>query len=169
MKKIIIILFFWKILTLGSYSEIVYIDMNLILKSSEVGKTLTKKINQLNNNHVVKFKEIESKLIAKEKTLLAQKNILDSTEFEKKLASLSEEIKKFRNDKKLSESNINKIKIENTKEILKLLNPIITNYVEANAISLVMPKKNIIVGKKNLDITDQIINLLNINAKNLKF
>ena len=69
----------------------------------------------------------------------------------------------------MSESNINKIKIENTKEILKLLNPIITNYVEANAISLVMPKKNIIVGKKNLDITDQIINLLNKNAKNLKF
>ena len=35
----------------------------------------------------------------------------------------------------MSESNINKIKIENTKEILKLLNPIITNYVEVNAIS----------------------------------
>ena len=68
----------------------------------------------------------------------------------------------------MSETNINKIKIENTKEILKLLNPIITNYV-VNAISLVMPKKNIIVGKKNLDITDQIINLLNKNAKNLKF
>ena len=169
MKKIIFILFFWKILTLTSYAQIVYIDMNLILKNSEVGKTLTEKINQLNNNHNVKFREIEKKLIAKEKTLLAQKNILDNSEFEKKLTSLSEEIKKFRNDKKMSEANINKIKIENTKEILKLLNPIITNYVEVNAISLVMPKKNIIVGKKNLDITDQIINLLNKNAKNLKF
>ena len=169
MKKITFILFFWKILTLTSYAQIVYIDMNLILKNSEVGKALTEKINQLNNNHIVKFREIEKKLIAKEKTLLAQKNILDNSEFEKRLTSLSEEIKKFRNDKKMSETNINKIKIENTKEILKLLNPIITNYVEVNAISLVMPKKNIIVGKKNLDITDQIINLLNKNAKNLKF
>ena len=96
--------------------------------------------------------------------MLAQKNILDNSEFEKRLTSLSEEIKKFRNDKKMSETNINKIKIENTKEILKLLNPIITNYVEANAISLVMPKKNIIVGKK-LRYNDQIINLLNKNAK----
>ena len=47
MKKIIFILFFWKILTLASYAQIVYIDMNLILKNSEVGKTLTEKINQL--------------------------------------------------------------------------------------------------------------------------
>ena len=38
MKKIIFILFFWKILTLTSYAQIVYIDMNLILKNSEVGK-----------------------------------------------------------------------------------------------------------------------------------
>ena len=55
---IIFILFFWKILTLTSYAQIVYIDMNLILKNSEVGKTLTEKINQLNNNHIIKFKEL---------------------------------------------------------------------------------------------------------------
>ena len=41
--------------------------MNFILKNSEVGKTLTEKINQLNNNHIIKFREIENKLIAKEK------------------------------------------------------------------------------------------------------
>ena len=52
-------------------------------------------------------------------------------------------------------NNLNKIKIENTKKILKILNPIITNYVDENSISIVIPKKNIIVGKKNLDITDK--------------
>ena len=37
----------------------------------------------------------------------------------------------------------NKIKIENTKEILRILNPIITKYVENNDISLVLKKTNI--------------------------
>ena len=32
-----------------------------------------------------------------------------------------------------------------------------------------MPKKNIIVGKKNLDITDEIIKLLNNKIKKLNF
>ena len=79
------------------------------------------------------------------------------------------EVKKFRSDKKLSIDELKKIKIENTKEILKVLNPIITEYVELNSISIVLPKKNIIVGKKNLDITNQIINLLNQDIKEFDF
>ena len=71
--------------------------------------------------------------------------------------------------KKIAFDQLNKIKIDKTKEILKILNPIITEYVDLNSISLVIPKKNIIVGKKNLDITNQIIKILNNNIKKLKF
>ena len=59
--------------------------------------------------------------------------------------------------------------LNNTKQILKILNPIITNYVDKNSISLVIPKKNIIVGKKNLDITSEIVKLLNDKVKSLDF
>ena len=141
--------------------------MNLILKNSEVGKTLTEKINQLNNNHIVKFREIENKLIAKEKTLLAQKNILDNSEFEKRLTTLSEEIKKFRNDKKTSETNINKIKIENTKEILKLLNPIITNYMKEKNIKVILDKRSVLMADSTLDVTDEVLKILNDKVKSL--
>ena len=169
MKLIALILIIINILTFSSKAEIAYIDMGFILKKSEVGKSLNEKITLLENNHITKFKQIENKLISKEKSLLAQKNILDQNEFEKKLDLLSEEIKKYRSDKKLSENKLNKIKIDDTKEILKILNPIITNYVDKNSISIVMPKKNIIVGKKKLDITNEIINLLNLETTNIKF
>ena len=169
MKLIILILIIIKILTFGSKAEIAYLDMSLLLKNSKVGKSLNEKINLLKSNHITKFKQIETKLISKEKNLLAQKNILDQNEFEKKLDLLSEEIKRYRSDKKLSENKLNKIKIDDTTEILKILNPIITNYVDKNSISIVIPKKNIIVGKKTLDITNEIINLLNLEAANIKF
>ena len=71
--------------------------------------------------------------------------------------------------KKSSLKKLNKIKIDNTKKILEILNPIIKNYVDKNSISLVMPKKNIIVGKKNLDITDEIVKLLNDKVQSLDF
>ena len=72
-------------------------------------------------------------------------------------------------NKKISTDKLNKIKIENTKEILKILNPIITKYVENNDISLVLKKTNIIVGKKDLDITEKIIKLLNGQIDKLNF
>ena len=169
MKLIVLILIILNIFTFSSKAEIAYLDMGHLLNKSEIGKSLNEKITLLKNNHTTKFKQIESKLISKEKSLLAQKNILDQNEFEKKLDLLSEEIKKYRSDKKLSENKLNKIKIDDTTEILKILNPIITNYVDKNSISIVIPKKNIIVGKKNLDITNEIINLLNLEATNIKF
>ena len=53
--------------------------------------------------------------------------------------------------------------------VLNTLNPIISNYVEENSISIVFPKKNIIIAKKNLDITNSIMDLLNIQLKKIDF
>ena len=101
--------------------------------------------------------------------LLSQQNILEKNEFDKRARILSEEIKKYRSEKKMLNDSLNDMKVKNTKKILEFLNPIITNYVEKNSISLVIPKKNIIIGQKKLDITEKIIKLLNDQKKSLNF
>ena len=53
-------------------------------------------------------------------------------------------------------------------KILQTLNPILTNYVEENNISLVVEKKNILVGVKTLDITNQILLIFNEEIKKNK-
>ena len=155
--------------TLNSYSQIVYIDINFILNTSEVGKSLNKYIKELSNEYSIDYSKIEKNLVQKEKELIAQQNIIDKSEFEKKLSNLSKEINKYRSDKKLSQESLNKIKLINNNKILKILNPIITEYVDSNSISLVIPKKNIVIGKKNLDITDDVIVLLNKQLSTLNF
>ena len=169
MRKLITFIFFFNLLTLNVNAEIAYIDMNLILKESRIGKSLNNHISKIKEEHILKYKKIENNLIKKEKVLINQQNIMAKNEFEKKLTLLSDEIKNYREEKKISENKLNKIRVDNTKEILKILNPIITNFVESNAILIVLPKKNIIVGKKSLDITNQIINLLNNNSEKLNF
>ena len=170
MKKYFIIIFFiFNIFTFNAYSKIAYIDIKIILNESNVGKSLNSHLKSLNSEYSKKYSKIEKELLEKEKTLLAQKNIIEKNEFNKKIRNLSDEIDKYKNDKKLSTDKLNKIKIENTKEILRILNPIITKYVENNDISLVLKKTNIIVGKKDLDITEKIIKLLNGEINKLNF
>ena len=170
MKKYLIIIFFiFNIFTFNAYSKIAYIDIKIILNESNVGKSLNSYLKSLNSEYSKKYSKIEKELLEKEKTLLAQKNIIEKNEFNKKIRNLSDEIDKYKNDKKLSTDKLNKIKIENTKEILRILNPIITKYVENNDISLVLKKTNIIVGKKDLDITEKIIKLLNGEINKLNF
>ena len=169
MKKFFLkflILFFYSI---NSYGQVVYIDINQILNNSEIGKSLNLYLKEINDKNLAKFNEIETKLKKKEKELLAQQNIIEKTQFNIKVNSLSKEVQNYRTDKETSLNKLNEIKIENTKKILEILNPIITKYVELNSISLVIPKKNIIIGKKNLDITDEIVKLLNNNSTSLDF
>ena len=169
MKKTIIILILLNIFTFNSKAKIVYIDINFILNSSEVGRNLNNYLETIKNQNSLKYEEIENDLVNKEKSLIAQQNILDKEQFQKKLKKLTSEVQKYRSDKKVSLEELNNIKINKTKEILLALNPIITKYVDENSISIVIPKKNIVVGRKNLDITNQIIKLLNKNITKLEF
>ena len=169
MKNYFVGIIFFLFSSFYTYAQIVYIDINFILNSSEVGKSLNIHIKKIRDENMISYKEIEDQFIKKEKQLLAQKNIIKKEEFDEKFKILSNEINIYNTEKKSSINKLNKIKLDNTKKILEILNPIITNYVDKNSISLVVPKKNIIVGKKNLDITDEIVKLLNDKVKSLDF
>ena len=80
---------------------------------------------------------------------------------------LKNEIKEYNETKKKFANDIDKKKIEYTKEILKVLNTLISKYVEENSIQMVFSKKDIIIAKKDLDITDDIIILLNQKIKKI--
>ncbi len=166
---LIILIFFFKFSNVFAETKIVYIDINFILNNSIVGKSLNQYLKSFEDKHLKKFNEIEEKLLLKENNLISKKNIIEVTEYNKNFDQLKKEVKNYRVERKKSNDQINKIKIESTKKILTFLNPIVTNYVEENSISVVLPKKNIIVGKKKLDITNIIINILNDNVKTIDF
>ena len=58
-------------------------------------------------------------------------------------------------------------RIEGTNIILKSLKPILSEYSEKNSISMVLQKQNVIIGKKELDITKDIILILNEKIKKI--
>ena len=47
------------------------------------------------------------------------------------------------------------------KKLLKDINDILLNYADKNDISFVLDKKNLILSKKDHDITEKIVNILN--------
>ena len=82
---------------------------------------------------------------------------------------LNNEVKEYNLKKKNFNNEIDKKKIQYTKIVLNSLNPIVSKYVEENSISIVLPKKNLIIAKKELDITTVIMNLLNNELKQIDF
>ena len=165
MKKflLIFVLFFFQN---NAFSKnIVYLDIQYIIDNSDLGIFYKSKINKLtdNNKENLKIKKNEIKL--KEEEINNQKNLLSKEEIEKKIVSLNKLVKNYH----IEQNKINKLVIDEkkiyTSKILKLLNPLLTNYVEKNKITLVVDKKNILIGIKSLDITLDILKILNDETK----
>ena len=149
-------------------SEISFIDMDKVLNSTKVGSSFIKQIIKIEKVNSAKFKKKAEELKDKEAKIIAQKNILDSDEFNKKVSNLRSQITDYNlNRQKILES-IKKKKIDNTTELLKLINPLIAKYSEDNSISIILQKKDIIVGKNNLDITNDVIEIIDKNISEFK-
>ena len=166
MKKYFLI-FFILIFTENLYADnkIIYIDINKIISNSESGKYLNKELNKINNENITEFKNIEKELKAEEESILKQKNILKESEFNSKVSELREKVKSYNEFKNKKNNDLKKLRDNAAKKILDILNLILSEYSAKNSISLIIDKKNIIIGKSELDVTNQIMELLNKKIK----
>ena len=64
--------------------------------------------------------------------------------------------------------NINKLRIGATNKLISKLSPILQDYAKKNSISLILQKKNIVMGKKEIEITDEILSLTDKQIKDIK-
>ena len=170
MKKILFLfIIFFNIEHSTADNKIAYIDIDYILNNSIVGESITKHIRKIREKNNIELKSIEKQLSDKENDLVKQKNIIEKSEFEIKIETLKKEISEYRKKKLSSNKELNEKKIKYTKQVLNVLDPIISKYVEDNSINIVFPKKNIIIAKKNLDITNLIMDILNKQLVNIDF
>ena len=156
---LIFFIFFSKI-SLSHEKTIVYIDLNKIMNNSIAGKSIT---SQLENNHkknISKFKNIEEELKKEEAEIISQKNIITKEEFEKKIIDLRDKANKFRKERNDNINNLNNQRLEATSKMITLVRPILSEFSDKNSISLIIDKKNIIIGKSLLDITDDILKII---------
>ena len=99
------------------------------------------------------------------KDLSQKKNILSKEEFDKKLTSLKKKVDKYNKDKNNSINSLNQLKIEKTTSLISKINPIIANYAADKNISKIIRKDSMIMGKTELDITNDILKIINQEIK----
>ena len=169
-KKFLIIniLFFIFTFSLAEEQKIVYLNVDKIMQQSTAGKSIKKQLENLYNKNLEKFKKNDQILKNKEKKIIAQKNILSKEDFQKELTGLRTEIIKFQNEQVKARDEMNKLRIGATNKLISKLSPILEEYAKKNAISLILQKKNIVMGKKEIEITDEILSITNEKIKNIK-
>ena len=170
-KKLILFFIFF-IFHISSASlandKIVFIDINKVIISSNAGSLLIKDIKKLEEINSQNFKKIEDQLKEKEQKILSEKNIISTEQFDIKVKDFKSDVDDYNKTRRIAIDDVRKKNIDNTNDFLKLINELIGKYSDENLISLVFPKTNILIGKNELDITDDIIVIVNENIKKIK-
>ena len=104
----------------------------------------------------------------KKTKLVSQKNIISEADFQKKVEKFKVEISEYNKNKDKIIKDFNKLKVNSTNKLLKQINPILIKYSDENSISVILQKKDLVIGKKELDITDEIIKIVNTQVKKFK-
>ena len=148
--------------------KIVYLDVNFVISQSEAGQYINNELQKINKKNLEEFKKIETSIKSEEENLIKQKNIIKEEEFNKKANILREKYKSYQELKNSKNNDLKKIRNDAGNEILKIINIILSKYSTENKISIIMEKKNIIIGKTELDISNNILNLLNAKIKKVE-
>ena len=153
---------------LASGSEkIAFIDLNHIMTNSLAGKLINNFVNNLIKEKNKDFKILESEIKKDENELISQKNIIEESVYNKKVNEIRIRINDYKIERQNFNKTLNEKKIKYNNLLLEKLNPIISKYVEKNSITMVLPKKMIIIGKKDLDITKQILEILDKSVQKI--
>ena len=166
--KIIFILLFYFNISSHSYSgEIYFINVKKILNESKARKEAQEYLKKKFVSESKKFEKESASLKKEEKDLIEKKKLITPEEYKKNINSLREKSISFQKKRQKSSSDFLKKKNEAKQKLLKSLDPIIKKYMDDNKIAMIVDEKSIIMSNSKLDLTDEIIKILNTELKTL--
>ena len=168
-KKICLILIFFFASQVVSSSEVPYfLDFKYILNESDAGKKAQIYLKDKLEKGIKNLNTEEKKIQEEEKKIIQQKKIISSEEYKKKVSELRIKVSKLQRQRDQLLTSVSKERKKARDILLKNLNPIIKEYMEKNKIRMVVDKKAILLADENLDLTKEIIGILNKKLKSIK-
>jgi outer membrane protein len=168
-KKILLIIIFIFLTQTNTFADTPYfLDFKYILNESDAGKKAQNFLKKKLENGLKSVKQKEKNIQDEEKKIIAQKKIISSEEYKKQVTALRSKVSSLQKERNNLLNDISKKRTKARNELLKNLNPIIKDYMKEKKIRMVIDKKSLLLGDENLNITNDIMSILNKKLKSIK-
>ena len=168
-KNIIIILSLFSFLVSSLSADVpYYIDFKYILNSSVAGKKAQDTLKKKLQDGIGSLEKKEKSIQEDEKKLIQQKKVISEEDYKKKISELRKKVSSLQKERAKLLNDVSKQRATAKSELLKSLNPIIHDYMKEKKIRMVINKKDLISADENLDITKDIMQILNKKLKLIK-
>jgi outer membrane protein len=161
----IFLLFFLFTNTSFSNESVAYIDIDFILKNSDIGKKSLERINIQNNINIQDLKKKEKILKDLEIEIASKKNIISKEAFDKEVVIFRKNIDQFKIEQQQIIKDFNDYKKKEIDKVFQIISPIINSYMEKNSVKILFDAKNIFMARNDLNFTNEILEAINKEAK----
>lgn len=168
-KFIVCLIFSFSISNVALADSSHYLDFKYILNSSDAGKKAQSFLKKTLDNGLKNLSQKEKKILDEEKKIISQKKVISQEEYKKKVSDLRAKVSSLQKDRNALLNTVAKKRAKAKEVLLKNLNPIVKDYMNEKNIRVVLDKKSILLADEKLDITKDIMDLLNkkLNSINL--
>ena len=167
-KNFIVILSLFFLFTNLNADVPYYVDFKYILNQSVAGKKAQNTLKSKLDNGLKQLSKKEKTLLDEEKKIIQQKKLIKPEDYKSKVEDLRSKVLSLQKERNKLLETISKQRLKARNELLKNLNPIISEYMQEKKIRMVVDKKSILLADQKLDITKEIIELLNKKLKSIK-
>ena len=145
-----------------------FVDFKYVLNKSKAGSEAQKYLKNKLDKGIKNLQSKEKQIQEEEKKIIQQKKVMSADDYKKKVTDLRLKVSSLQKERNNLISEVGKQRAKARQELLKNLNPIIKEYMEKNNIRMVIDKKSILLADDTLDITKEIVKLLNNKLKSIK-
>ena len=169
-KKFFLIIIFFSLTInfLQADEKVFYIDIDYLMTNTVAGKELLNKLKKEEELKINKFKLNDDNFKTEEKKIFAKKNLISKEELNNELKTLQIKFQKYRAEKIIEIDELKTKRNKNIATFLSLINPIIEKYMTDNSIYMLIDKKNVFIANKDYDITNNLIELIDNQIKNVE-
>ena len=151
-------------------SAVFTVDMNKLLKLSEIGKDIADRNNRARQTLQNENEILESELLLEEQALSKIRKTISSDEFRAKATEFDNKVTLIRSEQAKKEQDlINKIRKEEA-QFYKSVYPLLYELLSERGGLLLLDQRNVVLWDSSIDITDDAIvlinKLLNVDDKN---
>ena len=164
-KFLLIFFIFFISINSSNSKETAFIDIDYVIANSNIGKKVLENIDKLDKKNIENLKKKNKSLKELEITIKNKKNVISEQAYKEEVESFKKKVQKFNDEKNQLVINFNDFKRKEIENIFKQISPIIDDYMKENSVSILLDSKNIFMGSKKSNLTEDILNKINQKIK----
>tara|TARA_B100001063_G_C16654376_1_gene497658 strand:- start:240 stop:779 length:540 start_codon:yes stop_codon:yes gene_type:complete len=144
------------------------IDINKVLTESKAAIDATKQIEKIQKKSEEEVKKEDELILEEREKLIDQQSVMAPEAFEVKVGDFEKKVQSFQIKRQEKLRKLDQMVQTARAQILEEVKPIINDYASELGITVILEKNAVILSADDMDMTDQVIKILNKKLPKIK-